>query len=54
MGRLGIFVEKVQGVTLRDLIEANFFRDKNRIINSKRILNVLLQIAVGVHYLHGK
>lgn len=54
MGRLGIFVEKLQGRTLRDWILSDFFRDKNRVLNSKRILNVLLQVAVGVHYLHRK
>jgi serine/threonine protein kinase len=53
-GRIGIFAEKVSGKTLRDWINADFFKDKNKIINSKRILNVLLQVAVGMHYLHRK
>lgn len=54
MGRLGIFVEKIQGKTLRDWMVADFFKDKNKVLNSKRVLNTLLQIAVGVHYLHRK
>jgi serine/threonine protein kinase len=47
-------MEKVQGKTLRDWIIENFFQDKNKIINSKRVLNVLLQIATGLHFLHKK
>ena len=29
-----------------------FFKDKNKYLNSKRILNCLLQIAVGLNYIH--
>lgn len=53
-GRIGIFAERVSGKTLRDWINADFFKDKNKIVNSKRILNVLLQVAVGMNYLHRK
>ncbi len=53
-GRTGIFVERVQGRTLRDWMNADYFNDQNKNINTKRIVNILLQIAVGVNYLHRK
>lgn len=51
-GRILIFLEKLKGKTLRDLIEEGFFSDKNKYLNSKRLMNCLLQIAVGLNYIH--
>ena len=47
-----IFLEKLKGRTLRDWISEGFFADKNKYLNSKRILNCVLQIAVGLNYIH--
>lgn len=47
-----MFMEKLKGRTLRDWIGEGFFVDKNKYLNSKRMLNCLLQIAVGLNYLH--
>jgi serine/threonine protein kinase len=45
-------MEKLRGRTLRDWITEGFFSDKNKYLNSKRILNCILQIAVGLNYIH--
>ena len=42
----------MKGRTLRDWISEGFFADKNKYLNSKRILNCVLQIAVGLNYIH--
>lgn len=47
-----IFMEKIKGRTLRDWIAEGFFNDKNKLLNSKRVLNCLLQVAVGLNYIH--
>ena len=51
-GKLLIFLEKLRGKTLRDLISEGFFRDKNKYLNSKRLMNCFLQIAIGLNYIH--
>lgn len=51
-GKLLIFLEKLRGKTLRDLIQEGFFSDKNKYLNSKRVMNCFLQIAVGLNYIH--
>lgn len=51
-GKLLIFLEKLKGKTLRDWINEGFFSDKNKYLNSKRAMNCLLQLAVGLNYLH--
>ena len=37
---------------MRDLIEEGFFSDKNKYLNSKRLMNCFLQTAVGLNYIH--
>lgn len=51
-GKYLIFLEKLKGRTLRHWIKEGFFADKNKYLNSKRVLNSLLQIAVGLNYIH--
>jgi serine/threonine protein kinase len=51
-GRLLIFLEKLRGRTLRDWLVEGFFSDKNKHLNAKRAMNCLLQVAVGMNYLH--
>ena len=51
-GKHLIFLEKLKGKTLRHWIKEGFFEDKNKYLNSKRVLNCLLQIAVGLNYIH--
>jgi serine/threonine protein kinase len=51
-GKLLIFLEKLRGKTLRDWIIEGFFSDKNKYLNSKRVMNCFLQIAVGLNYIH--
>ena len=45
-------MERLKGKTIRDLHHEGFFKDKNKYLNSKRILNCLLQIAIGLNYIH--
>lgn len=45
-------MEKLKGKNLRDWITEGFFADKNKYLNSKRILNSILQISVGLNYIH--
>ena len=47
-----IFLEKLRGKTVRDWIKEGFYMDKNKYLNSKRVINTALQIAVGLHYIH--
>ena len=51
-GKQLIFMEKLKGKNLRDWISDGFFADKNKYLNSKRILNCILQISVGLNYIH--
>lgn len=51
-GKLMIFLEKLKGRTLRDWLAEGFFSDKNKYLNSKRVCNCVLQVAVGLNYLH--
>jgi serine/threonine protein kinase len=51
-GKLLIFLEKLKGKTLRDWISEGFFSDKNKYLNSKRVMNCFLQMAVGLNYIH--
>lgn len=51
-GKQLIFMEKLKGRTLRDWISEGFFVDKNKYLNSKRVLNCVLQVAVGLNYIH--
>ncbi len=45
-------MEKLKGKNLRDWISEGFFADKNKYLNAKRILNCILQISVGLNYIH--
>jgi serine/threonine protein kinase len=45
-------MEKLRGRNLRDWINEGFFTDKNKYLASKRILNCILQISVGLNYIH--
>jgi len=51
-GKLMIFLEKLKGKTLRDWLAEGFFADKNKYLNSKRVMNCFLQIAMGLNYIH--
>jgi serine/threonine protein kinase len=37
---------------MRDWLSEGFFSDKNKYLNSKRAMNCVLQIAIGLNYVH--
>lgn len=49
---LAIAVEKGSYKTLRDLMGVGFFMSESKKENSEKVLNVMLQVGSGLHYMH--